>query len=332
MARWDSSDIFVALVLHTCQDGFPGWVLSEWKDEIFKYCDCENFQVHLTDGSVTTPECSVMIPANEANEMDTVLLLGTVRDKVKPKKSFYRLSLEMEWETLSGRRRLRWWRSWSLPAWRESSWSPLASASHHRVIFVTLRRLWGWSMLECGMSTSLKRGPGECFFTITTYSGSPPGLCPPQPTRTTASTSSHPPLMLSGLPSVGASQGSRFWKINLTFRKFSGMELLLWLLNQQIYSQSTLLKQEQRSDYISPQKTSFSWNIWRLSWNNWALQTLAKHSGHLKVNLICRSSHKQTKTDQSPNMQQKPQNLPRMGTTTLTFALTWGRLCKMSFK
>ena len=105
-----------------------------------------------------------MIPANEANEMDTVLLLGTVRDKVKSKKSFYQLSLEMEWETLSGRRRLRWWRSWSLPAWRESSWSPLASASHHRVICVTLRRLWGWSMLECGMSTSLKRGPGECFF------------------------------------------------------------------------------------------------------------------------------------------------------------------------
>ena len=34
--------------------------------------------MHLTDGSVSTPECAVMAPANEANELDTVLLLGRV--------------------------------------------------------------------------------------------------------------------------------------------------------------------------------------------------------------------------------------------------------------
>ena len=34
--------------------------------------------MHLTDDSVSTPECAVMAPANEANELDTVLLLGRV--------------------------------------------------------------------------------------------------------------------------------------------------------------------------------------------------------------------------------------------------------------
>jgi len=38
------------------------------------------FQVHLTDGSVSTPDCAVMAPANEANELDTVLLLGRFGD------------------------------------------------------------------------------------------------------------------------------------------------------------------------------------------------------------------------------------------------------------
>jgi len=38
------------------------------------------FQVHLTDNSVSIPECAVMAPANEANELDTVLLLGRFGD------------------------------------------------------------------------------------------------------------------------------------------------------------------------------------------------------------------------------------------------------------
>ena len=36
------------------------------------------FKVHLNDGSTSVPECVVMLPANEANELDTVLLLGEV--------------------------------------------------------------------------------------------------------------------------------------------------------------------------------------------------------------------------------------------------------------
>ena len=49
------------------------------------YCDpklgidgLENIKVHLNDGSTSIPECAVMLPANEANELDTVLLLGQV--------------------------------------------------------------------------------------------------------------------------------------------------------------------------------------------------------------------------------------------------------------
>ena len=36
------------------------------------------FKVHLNDGSTSVPECVVLLPANEANELDTVLLLGEV--------------------------------------------------------------------------------------------------------------------------------------------------------------------------------------------------------------------------------------------------------------
>jgi len=39
-----------------------------------------SFQVHLNDGSTSVPECVVMLPANEANELDTVLLLGEFGD------------------------------------------------------------------------------------------------------------------------------------------------------------------------------------------------------------------------------------------------------------
>ena len=49
------------------------------------YCDPKlgiegllKFKVHLNDGSTSVPECVVMLPANEANELDTVLLLGQV--------------------------------------------------------------------------------------------------------------------------------------------------------------------------------------------------------------------------------------------------------------
>ena len=34
--------------------------------------------MHLNDGSTSVPECVVMLPANEANELDTVILLGEV--------------------------------------------------------------------------------------------------------------------------------------------------------------------------------------------------------------------------------------------------------------
>ena len=34
--------------------------------------------MHLNDGSTSIPECVVMLPANEANELDTVLILGEV--------------------------------------------------------------------------------------------------------------------------------------------------------------------------------------------------------------------------------------------------------------
>jgi len=39
-----------------------------------------SFQVHLNDGSTSVPECVVMLPANEANELDTVLLLREFGD------------------------------------------------------------------------------------------------------------------------------------------------------------------------------------------------------------------------------------------------------------
>ena len=77
--------------------------------------------MHLIDSSVSTPECVVMAPANEANELDTVLLLGRVGrfEKQQFSKSFHQFSLEMDWPTRSGHQELRWWRICSLPALRE---------------------------------------------------------------------------------------------------------------------------------------------------------------------------------------------------------------------
>ena len=53
------------------------------------YCDpklgidgLEKIKVHLNDGSTSVPECVVMLPANEANELDTVLLLGEVDARI----------------------------------------------------------------------------------------------------------------------------------------------------------------------------------------------------------------------------------------------------------
>ena len=43
------------------------------------------FKVHLNDGSNSVPECVVMLPANEANELDTVLLLGEVGGGIRCK-------------------------------------------------------------------------------------------------------------------------------------------------------------------------------------------------------------------------------------------------------
>ena len=81
----------------------------------------DNFKVHLTDGGVSTPECVVMAPANEANELDTVLLLGRVGgfEEQPFSKSFRQFSLGTDWPIRSGRQEWRWWRISSLLALKE---------------------------------------------------------------------------------------------------------------------------------------------------------------------------------------------------------------------
>ena len=65
-------------------DGMPVVFNFPLKDTPAK----EAIEVTLSDGSTVTPDCVMLSPANEENELDTLLLLGQfgdgVRDTVRP--------------------------------------------------------------------------------------------------------------------------------------------------------------------------------------------------------------------------------------------------------
>ena len=118
----------------------------------------KKIEVHLNDGSTSVPECVVMLPANEANELDTVLLLGEVvggirckdydlilmslscfvfhlsdfgicfdkyKHQIEQNKSVgnrlnhFLISLATDSLTQFGRPRSRWWASWASLVLRE---------------------------------------------------------------------------------------------------------------------------------------------------------------------------------------------------------------------
>merc|ERR1719242_1599229 len=79
------TNVVSSIALKTICGLFGTW---EWMDgmpvtfnfPMSKIPDKSAFQLELSDGTVTSPECVMEAPANEENELDTLLLLGQFGD------------------------------------------------------------------------------------------------------------------------------------------------------------------------------------------------------------------------------------------------------------